>query len=244
MRHPTKGSAGGEALTPSAALCQTASRHSPTLAMERKRILLADDHQIVRAGLKQLIDAEPDLCVAGEAATSAEALALLREGDWDLVLLDISLPDRTGVDTLRLIRNHLGDIPVLIVSAFPEEQYAINLLRAGANGYLKKDSDVDEILRAIRVVLQGRRYLSATAADLVASRLDQPGAGPAHQDLSEREFQVLCKLASGMSVTQIADELFISVKTVSTYRSRLLEKLQLGSNAELTYYAVKNGLIQ
>jgi two-component system invasion response regulator UvrY len=212
--------------------------------MERKRILLADDHKIVRAGLKQLIDAEPDLCVAGEAATSAETLAALREGHWDLVLLDISLPDRTGVDTLRLIRNHLGDIPVLIVSAFPEEQYAINLLRAGANGYLKKDSDIDEILRAIRVVLQGRRYLSPTVADLMANRLDQPNAGPAHQELSEREFQVLCKLAGGMSVTQIADELFISVKTVSTYRSRLLEKLQLGSNAELTYYAVKNGLIQ
>lgn len=232
------------ALTSPSASCQTRFSPSTKPQMERKRILLADDHQIVRAGLKQIIDAEPDMVVAGEAATSAEALTLLREGHWDLVLLDISLPDRTGVDTLRLIRNHLGDIPVLIVSAFPEEQYAINLLRAGANGYLKKDADVDEILRAIRVVLQGRRYLSPTAADLVASRLDQPGAGPAHQDLSEREFQVLCKLASGMSVTQIAEELFISVKTVSTYRSRLLEKLKLSSNAELTYYAVKNGLIQ
>lgn len=225
-------------------LCQTGRSPLPSLRMERKRILLADDHQIVRAGLKQLIDAEPDLIVGGEAATSAEALSQLREGTWDLVLLDISLPDRTGVDTLRLIRNHLGEVPVLIVSAFPEEQYAINLLRAGANGYLKKDADSDEILRAIRVVLQGRRYLSPVVADLMADRLDQPGAGPAHQDLSEREFQVLCKLASGMSVTQIADELFISVKTVSTYRARLLTKLQLTSNADLTYYAVKNGLIQ
>lgn len=225
-------------------LCQTGRPPIPPLRMERKRILLADDHQIVRAGLKQLIDAEPDLIVGGEAATSAEALSQLREGTWDLVLLDISLPDRTGVDTLRLIRNHLGEVPVLIVSAFPEEQYAINLLRAGANGYLKKDADSDEILRAIRVVLQGRRYLSPVVADLMADRLDQPGAGPAHQDLSEREFQVLCKLASGMSVTQIADELFISVKTVSTYRARLLTKLQLTSNADLTYYAVKNGLIQ
>lgn len=150
------------ALTSPSASCQTRFSPSTKPQMERKRILLADDHQIVRAGLKQIIDAEPDMVVAGEAATSAEALTLLREGHWDLVLLDISLPDRTGVDTLRLIRNHLGDIPVLIVSAFPEEQYAINLLRAGANGYLKKDADVDEILRAIRVVLQGRRYLSPT----------------------------------------------------------------------------------
>ncbi|GIX25956.1 MAG: DNA-binding response regulator [Caldimonas sp.] len=227
-----------------AVLCQTGHPAAWHLRMQRKRLLVADDHQIVRAGLRQLIDAEPDLVVGGEASTSAETLALLRHSGWDLVLLDISLPDRTGVDTLRLIRHHVGEVPVLIVSAFPEEQYAINLLRAGANGYLKKDADGAEILRAIRVVLQGRRYVSPVVADLMTERMDQPGAGPAHQDLSEREFQVLCKLASGMSVTQIADELFISVKTVSTYRARLLAKLQLSSNAELTYYAVKNGLIQ
>ncbi|MBP6097115.1 MAG: response regulator transcription factor [Methyloversatilis sp.] len=212
--------------------------------MQKKRVLLADDHQIVRNGLRQLIDGEPDLEVGAEAATSAETLTLLRQQDFDVLLLDISMPDRDGMDTLRLLRTHRTELPVLIISAYAEEQYALNVLRAGANGYIRKDADVDDILTAIRTVLRGRRYVSDTVADLLTQRLSGDGDAPAHQQLSEREFQVLHKLATGKSVTEIAEELFISVKSVSTYRSRLLTKLALKSNAELTYYALKNGLIE
>jgi two-component system invasion response regulator UvrY len=212
--------------------------------MNKRRILLADDHQIVRNGLRQLINGEADLEVCAEAATSAETLTLLRQHDFDVLLLDISMPDRDGMDTLRLLRTHRADLPVLIISAYAEEQYALNMLRAGANGYIRKDADVDDILTAIRTVLRGRRYVSDVVADLLTQRLNGDNDAPAHQQLSEREFQVLHKLATGKSVTEIAEELFISVKSVSTYRSRLLTKLNLKSNAELTYYALKNGLIE
>ncbi|MCQ9373120.1 MULTISPECIES: response regulator transcription factor [unclassified Methyloversatilis] len=212
--------------------------------MNKRRILLADDHQIVRNGLRQLINGEADLEVCAEAATSAETLTLLRQQDFDVLLLDISMPDRDGMDTLRLLRTHRADLPVLIISAYAEEQYALNMLRAGANGYIRKDADVDDILTAIRTVLRGRRYVSDVVADLLTQRLNGDNDAPAHQQLSEREFQVLHKLATGKSVTEIAEELFISVKSVSTYRSRLLTKLNLKSNAELTYYALKNGLIE
>ena len=212
--------------------------------MNKRRILLADDHQIVRNGLRQLINGEADLEVCAEAATSAETLTLLRQQDFDVLLLDISMPDRDGMDTLRLLRTHRADLPVLIISAYAEEQDALNMLRAGANGYIRKDADVDDILTAIRTVLRGRRYVSDVVADLLTQRLNGDNDAPAHQQLSEREFQVLHKLATGKSVTEIAEELFISVKSVSTYRSRLLTKLNLKSNAELTYYALKNGLIE
>lgn len=212
--------------------------------MQKKRVLLADDHQIVRNGLRLMINSEPDLEVVAEAATSAETLTLLRQQEFDVLLLDISMPDRDGMDTLRLLRTHLAELPVLIISAYAEEQYALNMLRAGANGYIRKDADVDDILGAIRTVLRGRRYVSDTVAELLTQRLNGDNDAPAHQQLSEREFQVLHKLATGKSVTEIAEELFISVKSVSTYRSRLLTKLNLKSNAELTYYALKNGLIE
>jgi DNA-binding NarL/FixJ family response regulator len=212
--------------------------------MNKRRVLLADDHQIVRNGLRQLINGEADLEVCAEAATSAETLTLLRQQDFDVLLLDISMPDRDGMDTLRLLRTHRADLPVLIISAYAEEQYALNMLRAGANGYIRKDADVEDILTAIRTVLRGRRYVSDVVADLLTQRLNGDNDAPAHQQLSEREFQVLHKLATGKSVTEIAEELFISVKSVSTYRSRLLTKLNLKSNAELAYYALKNGLIE
>jgi len=155
----------------------------------------------------------------------------------------VALPDRNGVDTLKLLRGAHPDLAVLVLSTYPEEQYAINLLRAGANGYVKKDAAGDEIVRAIRSVLQKGRYISAAVSEMLVNQLDPNAAHPVHQDLSEREFQVLCKIASGRTVSQIAEELFISVKTVSTYRSRILEKLKMASNAELTHYAVKNGLV-
>lgn len=211
--------------------------------MQKHRILLVDDHEIVRTGLRELLQLEPDLEIAGEAATSAEAMTLLRGAKCDLVLLDVSLPDRSGVDTLKLIRVAYPELPVLVLSAYPEEQYAINLLRAGANGYVKKDAPGGEIVRAIRAVVQKGRYISTAVSEMLVNQLDPKTDRPVHQDLSEREFQVLCKIASGRTVSQIADELFISVKTVSTYRSRILEKMKMGSNAELTHYAVKNGLV-
>lgn len=214
------------------------------VSMDRKRILIGDDHRIVRNGIRHLLESESDLEVGGEAATSAEVLATLNSGVWHLVLLDIAFPDRSGVDTLRLIRAAHPQLPVLMLSGFPEEQYAVNLLRAGANGYLRKDVDPDELLRAIRIALQGRRYMSQAVSDLLASRLDEDPERPRHLDLSEREFQVLCQLASGLTVSQVAERLFISVKTVSTYRSRLLEKLGMHTNAELTHYAIRNGLVQ
>jgi two-component system invasion response regulator UvrY len=209
----------------------------------KHRILLVDDHEIVRTGLRQLIELEDDIELAGEAATSGEALAWLRATPCELVLLDIALPDRSGAETLKLIRGAHRGLPVLVLSAYPEEQYAINLLRAGANGYVRKDAPGEEIVRAIRVVLQKGRYISPAVSEMLVNRLDPEATRPLHQDLSEREFQVLCKIASGKTVSQIADELFISVKTVSTYRSRVLEKLNMRSNAELTHYAVKNGLV-
>ena len=211
--------------------------------MEKHRIVLVDDHEIVRTGLKQLLALEADLEVTGEAATSADALALLRQVACDLLLLDVSLPDRSGVDTLKLVRNAYPDLPVLVVSTYPEEQYAINLLRAGANGYIRKDAAGSDIVHAIRIVLQRGRYMSQAVSEMLVNRLDADGDRPLHQDLSEREFQVLCSIASGKTVSAIAEHLFISVKTVSTYRSRILEKLKMRNNAELTHYAVKNGLI-
>ncbi len=208
----------------------------------KRRILIGDDHQIVREGLKAVIELEPDLEVAGEAATSAETLAKLHSASWDVVLLDIGLPDRSGVDTLHLIRSRISDVPVLIVSGFPEDQYAINLLRAGANGYLRKDAPASEIVRAIRTVLDGRRYTSAAVSELLLKRLHD-AERPPHHDLSEREFQVMCQLASGRTVSQIAADLFISVKTVSTYRARVLGKLGVSTNAELAHYAIRHGLV-
>ena len=169
--------------------------------MQKKRVLLADDHQIVRNGLRQLINAESDLEVVAEASTSAETLTLLRQAEVDVLLLDISMPDRDGMDTLRLLRSHRTDLPVLIISAYAEEQYALNMLRAGANGYIRKDADVDDILAAIRTVLRGRRYLSDTVSDLLTQRLIGDSDAPAQQQLSDLEFQVLHKLATGKSVT-------------------------------------------
>jgi len=209
------------------------------------RILIADDHAIVRAGLKQFIADEPDMEVAGEAETGAQTLELVRNGEWDVVLLDISMPDRSGVDTLKSLRHIRPDLPVLILSGFPEGQYAINLLRAGAAGYLNKESAPGELVGAIRTVAAGRRYVSNTLAEILARDLSSPaGERPVHTVLSEREFQIFCKLAAGQAVSKIAEELFLSVKTVSTYRTRILEKMNMKTNADLTYYAIKNHLIQ
>ncbi|GAB7126518.1 response regulator [Amantichitinum ursilacus] len=209
----------------------------------KKRILLVDDHGIVRSGLRSLIEQEDDLSVTGEAASGMEALQLVRKQEFDIAILDISMPDKNGVDTLRDLQHIRPELAVLILSGYAQEQYALNLIRAGCRGYLSKDSAPEEIIKAIRTICNGRRYLSPELADLLASELTRPSDKRMHETLSEREFQVFYKLASGKSPTEIASELFLSVKTVSTYRARVLEKMNLRTNADLTYYAIKNELI-
>jgi two-component system invasion response regulator UvrY len=198
------------------------------------RVLIADDHAVVRAGFKQFLEADPTINAVGEAASGNETLDLLRKQDWDLVLLDIHMPDRSGLDILRHIQTGHPGVRVLVMSGLPEQQYAVNVLRAGASGYLSKDSAPEELMKAVRTVLSGR---------LVAD-LDGDPDKPLHARLSTREFQIFCKLAAGRGVSDIANELSLSVKTVSTYRSRILEKMSFNANADITSYALRNGLIQ
>jgi DNA-binding NarL/FixJ family response regulator len=208
-----------------------------------KKILLVDDHNIVRQGLRNLIALESDLEVAGEAASGIEALKLVRNNTYDVVVLDISMPDKNGVDTLHDLKHTAPDLPVLILSGYAEEQYALNLIRSGCKGYLSKDADSDEIIKAIRTIANGKRYISAELAELMSNELSHPSEKLLHETLSDREFQVFFKLAGGLSPTEIANELNISIKTVSTYRTRILEKMSLKTNADLTYYAIKNELV-
>ena len=208
-----------------------------------KKILLVDDHNIVRQGLRNLIELESDLEVGGEAASGVEALKLVRKNSYDIVVLDISMPDKNGVDTLHDLKHTSPDLPVLILSGYSEAQYALNLIRSGCKGYLSKDADPDEIIKAIRTIANGKRYISAELAELMSEQLSHPTEKQLHETLSDREFQVFFKLAGGISPTDIAAELNISIKTVSTYRTRILEKMSLKTNADLTYYAIKNELV-
>lgn len=214
---------------------------NPTLPI---RILIADDHAIVRAGLAQFIADQPDMCVAAEAGSGEEALRLVRDQDFDVVLLDIAMPDKNGIDCLRVIRQTKPRLPVLILSGYPESHYAINLLRAGAHGYVPKEAAADTLVHAIRTVARGRKYLSETAAELVSAELRRSSDRKLHETLSEREFQVFLKLAEGYTPTQIGTALCVSVKTVSTYRARILEKMGMRSNAEIAAYAVRNQLVE
>lgn len=208
------------------------------------KVGIVDDHAIVRTGLRQFLGEHVDLRVTGEANNGREALELARGGEVDVLLMDLSMPEQGGVDALRAIKARFPDLAVLILSGFPEAQYATQLMRHGASGYLNKECAPEEIVEAIRVVARGRRYISPAVAELLAdSALGDADKAP-HETLSERELQVFLRLARGEAVGAIAEAMFLSVKTVSTYRSRVLEKLKLGSNSELTYYALKNGLIQ
>ena len=210
------------------------------------RILIADDHAVVRAGYRQFLETDPAISEVGEASSGNDALNELRRKEWDLLLMDIHMPDRSGLDILKHVVSGYPDVKVLIMSGLPEEQYARNVLRAGASGYLSKGGSAEEFLRAVRTVLMGRRYVSHALAESMAADLDSKHDQnqPLHTQLSSREFQIFCKLASGATVSAIALELSLSVKTVSTYRSRILEKMSFGSNADITGYALRNGLIQ
>lgn len=207
-------------------------------------VLIADDHAMVRAGLRRWLEQDAAIEAIGEAVSGTETLERLRDTPWDVVVLDINMPDRSGIDILTHIRAGYPKTRVLVISAFSEKQYAMYALRAGAAGYLAKDQAAEDFMRAIHTVLGGRRFVSTTLAEMLVGALDEPADQPLHSALSQREFQILCKLAVGRSVSEIARELCISVKTVSTYRARILEKMNFTTNADLTAYALRNGLMQ
>ena len=208
------------------------------------KILIADDHAIVRQGLKQMVTETRDMIVAGEASNGQELLNKIKEDDYDVVVLDITMPGRNGMDVLRQLRSERPGLPVLMLSIHPEEQYALRALRAGASGYLTKESAPDELVVAIRKVSLGGKYISSSLAEKLAFELEAGREQALHETLSDREHQVLCMIASGKTVMEIAQELSLSEKTVSTYRTRILEKMQMKNNAELTYYAIKNQLVE
>ncbi len=207
------------------------------------RILIADDHQIVREGLKQILAETSDLAVVAEANNGQDVLLKLEKQTIDVVMLDISMPGRNGLDILKQLRTDHPKLPVLILSMYSEEQYAMRALRAGASGYLSKDSAPEELIEAIRKIFSGKKYVSASLAEKLAVYLDDGQDKPLHQALSDREYQVMCMIASGKAVKEIASELNLSVKTISTYRSRILDKMRMKSNASLTHYAIHNQLI-
>jgi two-component system invasion response regulator UvrY len=207
------------------------------------KALIVDDHTITRAGLRRILaDASSPMDV-GEAATGAEAMEMVVGGRWDIVMLDISLPDRSGLEVLKAIKKAEPDLPVLVLSMYPVDQYALRVLRAGGAGYLTKESAPDELLEAVRRVTAGLRYITPEVAECIAQDWNRNPVQAMHETLSDREFEVLRLIASGKTVGEIAKDLVLSVKTVSTYRARVLQKLHLRHNAELTHYAVVNSLI-
>jgi two-component system invasion response regulator UvrY len=207
------------------------------------KILIADDHAIVRQGLKQILADIPDLAIVDEASSGNEVLSKVRTNAYDVLILDISMPGLSGLDVLKQLKSEKPDINVLMLSMHPEEQYAIRALKAGAAGYLTKESAPEELIAAIKKVSIGRKYVTASLAEKLAFDLEERSERRSHEYLSDREFQVLCLIASGKTVKEIAEVMFLSIKTISTYRSRILEKMNMKTSAELTHYAIKNGLI-
>jgi DNA-binding NarL/FixJ family response regulator len=205
--------------------------------------LIADDHAIVREGLKQILSESSDLVVVDEASTGQEVLEKINKNDLDLVVLDIAMPGRGGLDILKEIKTQKPRLPVLMLSMYPEEQYAVRVLKSGASGYLTKESAPGELVKAIRQISQGKKYISPTLAEKLAIDLEISPDRLPHETLSDREYQVMCMIASGKTLKEIADELSLSIKTISTYRSRILEKMHMKTNAELTHYAIKNRLV-
>ncbi len=206
-------------------------------------IIIADDHTIFREGLKQILRETSDIAVAGEAANGAELLERVRKGNYDVVVLDIAMPGRGGLEVLKELRSERPRLPILILSMYPEEQYAVRALKAGASGYLTKTSASDELISAIRKVATGGKYVSASLAEKLALHLDNENERPLHERLSDREYQVMRMIASGESLQGIAKKLSLSAKTISTNRARILQKMKMKTNAEITYYAVKHELV-
>jgi Response regulator containing a CheY-like receiver domain and an HTH DNA-binding domain len=207
------------------------------------RILIADDHAVVRDGVKKILEEQPDEVTYGEARTAQEALRLVYEENWDIVVLDISLGGRSGLEVLKELKQVRPKLPVLILSMHSEEQYASRAFKAGAAGYITKDSSRAELIKAINKVIKGGRYVSLTLAEKLVFDIERGTDRPPHEALSDREFEVMSLIALGKTVSEIAEMLSLSDKTISTYRARILKKMGMNTNAELTRYALKNGLV-
>jgi len=208
------------------------------------QVLIADDHPVVRQGLKQMLSAETDLTVAGEAGNGHEAIELCGRVAWDVAVVDYNMPGRGGVDLVKELRRRYPNRPVLVLSMYPEDQYAVRALKAGASGYLTKESATEELVNAIRKVANGGRFVSAAMGERLAREVAGEGEQPLHQILSDREYQIMWLIASGKTVGEIAEQLFLSPNTISTYRARILQKLDLRNNAELMRYAIHHQLIE
>jgi two-component system invasion response regulator UvrY len=208
------------------------------------KILIADDHTVVREGLKQIVAETSDMVVSDEASNGHEVLNKALSSDYDVIVLDITMPGIHGLDVLKQIKSQKPALPVLVLSMHPEEQYAVRFIKAGAAGYLTKESASEELITAIRKVSSGRKYITSSLAEKIASDLETDAEKLPHEFLSDREYQVMCMIAEGKTVKEIADELYLSVKTISTYRSRILEKTGMKTNAQLTRYALQNSLIK
>lgn len=208
------------------------------------RILVADDHTLIREGFKKILKEESDLSVVREARNAREVLETARHEKLDIILLDLAFPDRSGLDVLKDLKQLHPKLPVLILSMHPEERFAIRAIKAGAAGYITKESAADELVKAIRKILGGGTYISATLAEQLAEQLRDPGDSLPHTTLSDREFEVLCLLASGKTVGEIAEKLSLSVKTISTYRARILDKMNMRTNAEMIHYALQHRLVE
>ena len=208
------------------------------------RVLIADDHAVVRRGVRQILEESSDIQVVGEAASASELWPKVREGRFDAVVLDVNLPGRSGLELLGDIKRERPEAPVLILTVHSEEQYAVRALKAGASGFLTKESAPERLVDAVRCIAGGRRFITPEVAEKLASSVALGEKGPLHETLSDREFQILKMIASGKTVSQIGRELALSVKTISTHRTRILKKMCLKTNSELTHYAIRNGLVE
>ncbi|HMZ53927.1 MAG TPA: response regulator transcription factor [Nitrospira sp.] len=206
-------------------------------------ILVVDDHAVVRQGVRQILSEQFRDATIGEAASAQEMMEQLRLHNWDVVVLDVGMPGKSGLDALKEVKQASPKLPVLVLSAYPEDQLARRMLKAGAAGYLNKDSAPNELVRALRKILGGGKFVSAAVAELLASNLDDHFEKPLHEQLSDREYQVMCLIAVGRSLKEIADDLCVGISTINTYRARILEKMQMRNNTELTHYAIENRLV-
>lgn len=212
--------------------------------MQKIKILLVDDHHLIREGLKKILLSEQEFEIAGEFKEAIPAILFIAQNDVDLLILDINLPDKSGLDVITEIKETKAGLKILVLSAYPEEQYAERVFRAGAMGYVSKDSASDELLAAVKKIISGGRYVSSKLADMISTRLDFDLNKKLHEKLSEREFQIMILIAKGISQADIAVQLSLSPTTINTYRTRILDKLKLKSNAEMIHYAIRNNLVQ
>jgi two-component system, NarL family, invasion response regulator UvrY len=210
---------------------------------KRLNIIIADDHRIVRIGIKQIMEECPDIASVDEAIDGQDLIEKARKKNYDAILLDLAMPGRDGLEILKQLKSECSNAPVLILSVYPEEQYALRALKAGAAGYLTKAAAPDELIDAIKKITSGKKYITASMAEQLAEHINQDFDKRPHELLSDREFQILCKIASGKTVSEIAGEMFLNVKTISTYRRRILDKMSMKTNSQLTHYAIKNNLV-